>query len=72
MQMSGGQDKLKSSILNKQAHLKRVWRYCTPLVCLLGIDGGERVVEGLDDVVSVPGAGDDGAQSCKKSKAERH
>lgn len=32
-------------------------------VYLLAVNGGERVVEGLDDVVSVPRAGDDGTQS---------
>lgn len=34
------------------------------VVNLLRIDGGERVVEGFDDVVSVPRAGDKGTQSC--------
>lgn len=35
---------------------------------LLGVDGGERVVEGLDDVVSVPRAGDNRGQSCRRVK----
>lgn len=35
---------------------------------LLGVDGGERVVEGPDDVMSVPGAGNDGTQSCRVVK----
>ena len=30
---------------------------------LLGVDGGEGVVELSDDVVGVPGAGDNGRQS---------
>ena len=30
---------------------------------LLGVDGGEGVVELADDVVGVPGAGDDGRES---------
>lgn len=33
---------------------------------LLGINGGERVVEGSDDVVGIPGTGNDGTQSCRK------
>lgn len=35
---------------------------------LLGIDRGERVVEGLDDVVSIPRAGNNGTQSCGEEK----
>lgn len=31
---------------------------------LLGIDRGEGVVEGLDDVMSIPRAGNNGTQSC--------
>lgn len=33
---------------------------------LLGINWGERVVEGSDDVVGIPGTGNDGTQSCRK------
>lgn len=35
---------------------------------LLGIDRSEGVVEGLDDVVSIPSAGNDGTQSCGKAE----
>ncbi len=42
--------------------------YASFLMYSLGIDGGERVVEGLDDVMSVPRAGDNGTQRCGKAK----
>lgn len=39
---------------------------------LLGINRGERVVEGSDDVVSVPGTGNDRTQSCRKKNIKTH
>lgn len=36
------------------------------IVYLLGINRGERVVEGLDDVVSVPRAGNNGAKGWER------
>lgn len=38
------------------------------IVYVLGIDGGERVVEGSDDVMTVPGTGNDGTQRCGREQ----
>lgn len=38
----------------------------------LGVDRGEGVVEGPDDVVSVPGAGNNRTQSCEEEEMKNH